>query len=738
MISFYKHHFYYSVALLLSMSIAYSKEQASLVTVVKELHKPALDLPSEVAQPAIISEKDKKNLKLQINLLAPDQITLMAYDLYEKYLQPGHYLKTETDPTFLNKMELFAGGEHKKDSLLNKIDNTKTSFGTMLLALQLAQPTYDSALLTTRQELIKAFIDNPTLTEKIKEQLAIMAAAEPYLFSYFEQENTVNEELFKKVYFGEWFSFLNTSPIALEASTRVGNLFSLFMATFIPDYALFSATSVDYIKNQQEYNSDLWLNKQYGRPMTTPQPSFGESFIKTIKKVPHYVKTLNPQKQAFKDISYTELENQRKALRGPLYSQEAFNDIIQKMQPQTLGDVLHMMDCEAAKSQEAATNIRNAKLTFAGVGAFLFASQAFLTYSAIKNETLKRDIANHLQTTLIAIASYFKAAKTLYELAQAHPLLASLPGLQHIANLFDANSSLSSDAKKLINLLDHNTFTGNASLFSLTGRVLAAHQLMKKVKHEFIPACAAASSFDVYYSNAELYKKFEHERVIYTFPQYIADSTTPYFNIKAFWNPGVAIKVVVANDIILGTEKPNNIILTGPNTGGKSTVIKGTLIALLLAQTIGIAPCDELVFTPFAVLNCYLNITDDLSAGVSLFKAEVLRAKALIEAVRKLTAGQFSFTIMDEVFSGTSPKEGEEAAYMFAKELGIMPNSICSIATHFPKLTDLGSTNQFKNYQVKVWKDENNNWVRPFKLEEGKSTINIAMDLLEEAGIFSR
>ena len=47
-------------------------------------------------------------------------------------------------------------------------------------------------------------------------------------------------------------------------------------------------------------------------------------------------------------------------------------------------------------------------------------------------------------------------------------------------------------------------------------------------------------------------------------------------------------------------------------------------------------------------------------------------------------------------------------------------------------------TEQFKNYQVKVWKDENNNWVRPFKLEEGKSTINIAMDLLEEAGIFSR
>jgi DNA mismatch repair ATPase MutS len=234
-----------------------------------------------------------------------------------------------------------------------------------------------------------------------------------------------------------------------------------------------------------------------------------------------------------------------------------------------------------------------------------------------------------------------------------------------------------------------------------------------------------------------LYTKFENQRVHYTFANYIVDAQAPYANLKTFWNPGVDANIVVANDIIFGEENPNNIILTGPNTGGKSTVIKSALINLLLAQTIGIAPCDEITFTLFAVLNCYLNITDDLSAGVSLFKAEVLRAKALIEAIRKLEAGQFSFTIMDEVFSGTSPKEGEEAAYMFAKELGIMQSSICTIATHFPKLTELEDMKKFKNYQVKVWKDENNNWVRPFKLEEGKSTLNIAMDLLEEAGIFS-
>ena len=91
---------------------------------------------------------------------------------------------------------------------------------------------------------------------------------------------------------------------------------------------------------------------------------------------------------------------------------------------------------------------------------------------------------------------------------------------------------------------------------------------------------------------------------------------------------------------------------------------------------------------------------------------------------------------MDEVFSRTSPKEGEDAAYKFAQQLGTYANSMCSIATHFPKLTDLEQESQYKNYQVTVSKNPDGSWNRPFKLETGKSTINIAMDLLEEEGIF--
>ena len=145
------------------------------------------------------------------------------------------------------------------------------------------------------------------------------------------------------------------------------------------------------------------------------------------------------------------------------------------------------------------------------------------------------------------------------------------------------------------------------------------------------------------------------------------------------------------------------MIVTGPNAGGKSTTLKGIAISLILAQTFGIVPADEAVITPFTKIASYLNITDDIVAGRSLFKAEVMRAHNLIETVEKLESKQFSFVILDEIFNGTSPHEGAAAAYWNGKHLGSFDRSIAIVATHFPLLTDLEKiTPSFTNYRVRV------------------------------------
>ena len=157
-----------------------------------------------------------------------------------------------------------------------------------------------------------------------------------------------------------------------------------------------------------------------------------------------------------------------------------------------------------------------------------------------------------------------------------------------------------------------------------------------------------------------------------------------------------------------------------------------------MAQTFGIAPSENLTITPFAKLSCFMNIADDIATGTSLFKSEVKRAKKLLELVQNLKSNEFSFVIIDEVFTGTSPQEGEAAALRFAKHMGTYTNNISIIATHYPKMVDLETETNgvFHNHHVEILRNEDGSLNRTFKLKNGPTFFNVAFDILEEEGLF--
>lgn len=238
-------------------------------------------------------------------------------------------------------------------------------------------------------------------------------------------------------------------------------------------------------------------------------------------------------------------------------------------------------------------------------------------------------------------------------------------------------------------------------------------------------------------SAAKLYKEFEQKKVTYCFVDFV-QADKPIVRLQSFWNPFVDDAKVVPNSLTLGDCERSNIILTGPNAGGKSTVLKAAAISLIFAQTFGIAPAQSMTLTPMSAIATYLNITDDIASGNSLFKAEVLRAQSLIEKVQNLSKDQFSFVAIDEMFSGTSPEEGRAAAYSVAKHLGQFSNNICMIATHYPLLTKLAEdTPYFANYKVSVRLDADGSITYPFKLEQGISDQHVAIDILQAEGFNS-
>ena len=344
---------------------------------------------------------------------------------------------------------------------------------------------------------------------------------------------------------------------------------------------------------------------------------------------------------------------------------------------------------------------------------------------------------NYLHEKSIGVARIITTIDVLAKKIEKYPAFSHLRYKKVFIEFSKTKKSLSPKMQKVSRLLRTNTFKGKPTICALQGRVRVAHALIGEIKEEIAIALTALAELDAYLSCANLYKENEGKDNHYSFATYV-EQQTPYINVVNMWNPFVGAEKSVANSIELGGKNPRNIILTGPNAGGKSTFSKGIALEIILAQTIGIVPAESLTLTPFAKINTYMNIADDTAGGNSLFKAEVMSAQELLTTITNLPKNLFSFSVMDEMFSGTSPREGEAAGYAVAKNIGTHSNSLAIIATHFPLLKELEEvTPDFKNYQVRVIRHEDGTFSYPFKLELGAADQNVAIDILKNQGFES-
>ena len=210
----------------------------------------------------------------------------------------------------------------------------------------------------------------------------------------------------------------------------------------------------------------------------------------------------------------------------------------------------------------------------------------------------------------------------------------------------------------------------------------------------------------------------------------------PQVNFKAIWHPSFSKDKYVRNDSVID----HNFLITGPNASGKSTYIKSAGISVLLGQTLGLCNADSYSLTPFKLINTYINIPD-CKGKESLFQAEMNRCIYYLDNVKSLNNNEKAFNIMDEVFSGTNPDEGLSGAYSYLYELSKYDNHINLVTTHYDYLSKLEEeTDNFRNYHFKIIiipdSNNNNNYnniMFTYKIQEGKSTTKIALELLNQS-----
>jgi DNA mismatch repair protein MutS2 len=130
------------------------------------------------------------------------------------------------------------------------------------------------------------------------------------------------------------------------------------------------------------------------------------------------------------------------------------------------------------------------------------------------------------------------------------------------------------------------------------------------------------------------------------------------------------------------------MVISGPNTGGKTVALKSVGLAALSAQS-GIPVAAEIAELPiFDHVLADIGDEQSIAADLSTFSAHVMNLKSMLE-----TATDRSLILVDEMGTGTAPEEGAALAVALLEEFR-MRRSLTIATTHHDRLKSYASTTQ--------------------------------------------
>ena len=197
------------------------------------------------------------------------------------------------------------------------------------------------------------------------------------------------------------------------------------------------------------------------------------------------------------------------------------------------------------------------------------------------------------------------------------------------------------------------------------------------------------------------------------------------------------VAVITTSNATINPINTNNLLITGPNSSGKSTYIKSIIECILLGQTVGIVPAKQFQFTPFHHITTYLNIPD-CQGKESLFQAEMNRCYQQLQLLENAESrGERTFSIMDEIFVSTNYQEGMSGFYAIIKKLCKFDKCLNVITTHFDVLARMDDINIDKKYFDIELDEEKDKIVKDYKVKNGVSRKHMALKLLKRKGFDS-
>lgn len=188
----------------------------------------------------------------------------------------------------------------------------------------------------------------------------------------------------------------------------------------------------------------------------------------------------------------------------------------------------------------------------------------------------------------------------------------------------------------------------------------------------------------------------------------------------------------VPNSVYLNNSTDRLLIITGPNMGGKSTVLRQTALVCILAQMGSFVPAEKARLPMLDRVWTRVGASDDLARGRSTFMVEMTETAAILHS-----ATPRSLVLLDEIGRGTATFDGLSIAWAVAEYLHDSPEHAAKtlFATHYHELTELAERLPgAQNYQITATEREGE-VVFLHRLERGRASKSYGIEVARLAGM---
>jgi DNA mismatch repair protein MutS len=186
----------------------------------------------------------------------------------------------------------------------------------------------------------------------------------------------------------------------------------------------------------------------------------------------------------------------------------------------------------------------------------------------------------------------------------------------------------------------------------------------------------------------------------------------------------------VANDIELSPNAARTLIITGPNMGGKSTVMRQMAQIILLGQIGAPVPASFAHWGIFHSLYTRIGAQDAIAKGQSTFMVEMVELAHILNH-----ADSRSFIVLDEIGRGTATYDGMSVASASLEYLHLRSQARIVFATHYHEMTELEARlPALRNAHMKVL-DEKGKLTFLYEIALGRSSKSFGIQVAELAGL---